>query len=251
VIEVKDLTKELGGRTILAGATFNVTPGSIVGLLGPNGAGKTTTIRILAGALAPSSGTARIAGYDLNQSAGEVRKLIGYLPEVPPLYPEMRVIEYLRFIAALRTVPRAKVSPAIDLALELCGLHSVQRRLCGQLSRGFKQRVGIAQAILHSPPVLLLDEPTNGLDPLQLVEFRRLIERLRGKQTILLSTHLLSEVEESCTDVVFFSEGRTVGQFRTDPSVGRRELAQRYFELVAGRMPTEKKLGQPALAANQ
>lgn len=230
---------------MLAGVSFAAPAGAAVGLLGPNGAGKTTTLRILAGFLAPTAGAALIGGRDVKTEVAEVRKLIGYLPEVPPLYPEMRVIEYLRYAAALRSIPRSLCSRAIDSAVEMCGLEPVTRRLCGQLSRGFKQRVGIAQAILHRPPVLLLDEPTNGLDPLQLIEFRNLLRRFQGQHTVVLSTHLLTEVEECCSRVVFFSQGRTVGQMDIDPTVGRRELEQRYFSLITG-SPAQL----PAQAAN-
>ncbi len=234
MIEVNELTKTIAGSPVLTGVTFSARPGSIVGLLGPNGAGKTTTLRILAGVLLPTGGSCSISGLDIRTRQREICRLIGYLPEVPPLYPEMRVSEYLRFVAAIRDVPRRRISAAIDSVIDLCGLQSVSRRLCGQLSRGFKQRVGIAQAILNEPPLLLLDEPTNGLDPLQLIEFRRLLKQFSGRHTVLLSTHLLAEVEEVCSDVVFFSAGRTVGQSSVEGGVSRRDLEERYFHLIAG-----------------
>ena len=234
MIEAVNLRKVLGENPILEQASFSVPAGSTVGLLGPNGAGKTTTIRLLAGSLAPTSGRATIGGIDVGSRPEEVRKIIGYLPEVPPLYPEMRVGEYLRFVATLRSIPRARISSAIAETVELCSLETVMQRLCGQLSRGFKQRVGIAQAILHKPPVLLLDEPTNGLDPMQTIEFRNLLRRFQARHTILLSTHLLVEVEECCSQAVFFAEGKTVGQFPIDSSIGRKRLEEIYFEVVAG-----------------
>jgi ABC-2 type transport system ATP-binding protein len=190
--------------------SFEVGRGEIVGLLGPNGAGKTTTMRILTTFLAPTTGRASLAGHDVLDEPLEVRRRVGYLPESVPLYLEMRVREYLTFRAKLKDVPRAKRRPAIDGVIDSCRLTEVEDRILGQLSRGFRQRVGLADALVHDPDILILDEPTAGLDPIQIREVRALIRELGERHTILLSTHIMSEVEAVCGRVIIIARGRIV-----------------------------------------
>jgi ABC-2 type transport system ATP-binding protein len=207
MIEVQNLTKKYGQLTAINDLTFKVEQGMIWGLLGPNAAGKTTTMRILTGYLPATDGRATVAGYDVFEQPNEVKRTIGYLPEVVPLYPEMTVAAFLGFVAEIKQVPKAKRAAAIDRVVTAAGLKSVRGRLIKNISRGFKQRVGIAQALLHDPQVLILDEPTIGLDPAQIVEIRELIKSLRGERTIMLSTHILPEVTQTCDGVVIINEG--------------------------------------------
>jgi ABC-2 type transport system ATP-binding protein len=210
VIEVERLGKRYGELAAVSDVSFRAERGEVVGFLGPNGAGKTTTMRMVTGFLPPSTGRVRVAGFDLLESPRAARRAIGYLPEQPPLYPEMRVVDYVRFVASIKDVP-AKERPAkVDHALAACGLVEVKGRVIGRLSKGFRQRVGLAQAIVHDPAVLVLDEPTAGLDPLQIVEIRNLIRSLadEGGRTIVLSTHILPEVEAICRRVILISGGR-------------------------------------------
>ena len=208
MIEVKDLTKAYGSFVAVKGITFQAESGQILGFLGPNGAGKTTTMRIITGFMPATSGTVVIDGLDIFANSLEARRLIGYLPETPPLYAEMRVEAYLRFVAKLRGVRRAEVEAATDHVIEVCGLSEMAHRICGQLSKGYRQRVGLAQALIHNPPVLVLDEPTIGLDPRQIHEIRELIRGLAGKRTIVLSTHILPEVSQICDRVVIINDGQ-------------------------------------------
>jgi len=208
MIEVERLTKTFGSLRAVDGVSFAVESGQIVGLLGPNGAGKTTTMRMLTTALIPSSGRGRVAGHDLLDEPLAVRRHLGSLPETPPLYPEMRVKEYLAFRAKLRDLSWSQRRIAIARVLERCALNEVASRPIGQLSKGFRQRVGLAEALLHDPPALILDEPTAGLDPLQTREFRALLRELGGSHAILLSTHILSEVEAVCDRALIISQGR-------------------------------------------
>ncbi len=207
MIEVDHLTVEFGGRMAVRDVSFRVNKGEILGFLGPNGAGKTTTMRILTCYMPATSGTARVAGHDVFDASMEVRRKIGYLPENPPLYEEMTVRSYLPFAARLRGVPGRKVRERIDAAAQRCGLTETLPRIIGHLSRGYRQRVGLAQALIHDPPVLILDEPTVGLDPAQIVEIRRLIVELGSDHTIIFSTHILPEVAATCTSVVIINEG--------------------------------------------
>jgi ABC-2 type transport system ATP-binding protein len=207
MIEVQDLTKKYGEIDAVKGLTFKVEPGRIWGLLGPNGAGKTTTMRILTGYLPATSGQARVAGHDVFNEPDAVKRAIGYLPEVVPLYQDMTVSGYLTFVAEIKQVAKAKRKAAVARAIESAGLKDVSRRLIRNISRGFKQRVGIAQAMINDPQVLILDEPTIGLDPAQIMEIRELIKGLRGEHTILLSTHILPEVTQVCDGVVIINEG--------------------------------------------
>jgi len=212
MIEVQNLIKWYGPTLAVDNISFTIPRGQIVGFLGPNGAGKSTTLRMLTGYLPPTSGTAKIDGSDVLTQADAARGKIGYLPESTPLYHEMRVEEYLHYRGRLQGMPRSKRNERISVVCERCGLASVRRRLIGQLSKGNRQRVGIAQALLHDPPVLILDEPTAGLDPNQIGEVRKLIAELRGKHTVLLSTHILPEVEKTADSVVIIARGSIVAQ---------------------------------------
>jgi ABC-2 type transport system ATP-binding protein len=208
MIEVQGLTKKYGELVAVRDLTFKVETGRIWGLLGPNAAGKTTTMRILTGYQPATAGRATVAGFDVFNEPNAVKRSIGYLPEVVPLYEDMTVSGYLGFVAEIKQVPAAKRKAAIGRVIESAGLKDVGRRLIKNISRGFKQRVGIAQAMIHDPKVLVLDEPTIGLDPAQIREIRELIKGLRGEHTILLSTHILPEVTQVCDGVVIINEGR-------------------------------------------
>ena len=214
MIEAKELSKRYGDIVAVDEVSFSVEKGEVVGFLGPNGAGKTTSMRMLTGFLPPSEGTAVIAGHDIFEDPIAARRSVGYLPESPPLYPEMTVTSFLEYVARIKDVPRARRRGAVDRALERCALVEVRKQVIGTLSKGFKQRVGLAQAIVHDPPVLILDEPTIGLDPLQVREIRGLIAELAApakgeqQQTVVLSTHILAEVEAICRRVILISEGR-------------------------------------------
>lgn len=212
MIEVENLTKRYGDRAAIDGVSFRVEKGEIMGFLGPNGAGKTTTMRILAGVMGATTGTVRVGSFDINTDPVEAKKRIGYLPEIPPVYVDMTVKAYVDFSARLHGVPSAKRKAAVDKALERMNLGEVRDRLIGHLSKGFQQRVGLAQALVHEPDVLILDEPTVGLDPSQIIDIRGLIRGLAGQHTIILSTHILPEVEMTCTQVVVINRGRVVRQ---------------------------------------
>jgi len=208
MIEVEGLTKYYGKTLALEGATFAVEKGQIVGFLGPNGAGKSTTLRILTGYMPATSGRARVNGHDVLADGLAVRSSIGYMPENVPLYGEMRVEEYLAFRAGLKGVPAAARRAAVDRVVERCWLAAMRRRLIGQLSKGYRQRVGLAEALVADPPVLILDEPTIGLDPTQIGETQRLIKGLGEKHTVLLSSHILPQVEQTCSNLVIIADGR-------------------------------------------
>jgi ABC-2 type transport system ATP-binding protein len=210
MVSVDRLTKHFGSRVAVSSVSFQVAPGEILGFLGPNGAGKTTTMRMMTGFLAPSSGSATIAGHDIRTEALEAKAKLGYLCETPPVYREMTVAGYLRFVAEIKRIPAGKRGALIDRAVTLCGLGEVVRRVIGHLSKGYRQRVGLAQAILHRPPVLILDEPTVGLDPRQVIEMREVIRGLAGEQSVVLSTHILPEVQKTCSSVVIIDEGKIV-----------------------------------------
>jgi ABC-2 type transport system ATP-binding protein len=216
LIEARGISKRYGDLLAVNDVSFSAESGEVIGFLGPNGAGKTTTMRILTGFLPASDGTALIAGHDIFEDPLAARRAVGYLPEVPPLYPEMDPVGYLRYVAKLKDVPRSKRKAAVDRAIERCGLEKVHRRVIGSLSRGYRQRVGLAQAIVHNPSVLILDEPTVGLDPIQVREIRGLIadltsaEQEEGAHTVVLSTHILAEVEAICRRVILINAGRKV-----------------------------------------
>jgi ABC-2 type transport system ATP-binding protein len=210
MIKVEGLTKRYARTVAVDNISFEVEKGQIVGFLGPNGAGKTTTMRILTCFLPPTEGKASVAGFDVQEHPMEVKRRIGYLPETPPVYPEMDVTEYLHFAGQLKGISSTDIKARADEAIGRCALGDVRHKLIGKLSKGYRQRVGIAQAIIHNPPVLILDEPTSGLDPKQIIEIRDLLHALAGEHTIILSTHILSEVEHSCERVVIINAGKVV-----------------------------------------
>jgi ABC-2 type transport system ATP-binding protein len=210
VIEVQHLTKRYGPFTAVDNVTFTVERGEILGFLGPNGAGKTTTMRVLTGYMPPTEGKAIVAGFDIQEQPIEAKRRIGYLPETPPLYPDMTVRDYLSFVAKIKGVPRADRQARIDTVMERTRIADMANRHCSKLSKGYKQRVGLAQAIIHNPEVLILDEPTAGLDPKQILETRKLIKELAGDHTIILSTHILPEVSQTCQRVVIINKGKVV-----------------------------------------
>jgi len=219
MIEVQGLTKEYGPVTAIRDVSFGVAPGEIVGFLGPNGAGKSTTMRILSCFMPATSGSARVAGYDVFHQSMEVRRRIGYLPENVPLYPDLRVGPYLDFVAEIKGVGRAERRSRVAEVMERCRIADVQNRLVGKLSKGYRQRVGLAQAIVSDPEVLILDEPTIGLDPRQITEIRSLIKSLAGRHTVILSTHILPEVSMVCDAVVIINKGSVVAQGPIDTLV--------------------------------
>lgn len=221
MIEVEHLGKTYGSTPAVRDVTFEAQPGEILGFLGPNGAGKTTTMRILSGYLPASEGTARIAGYDVHTDSMAVRQRIGYLPESPPLYPQMTVEGYLNFVAKIKGVSAGMRPQRAQIAMERCGLIDRRTTLIRKLSKGYRQRVGIAQAIIHDPPVIILDEPTVGLDPRQINEVRQLIKSLAGSHTIILSTHILPEVSMTCDRVTIINRGQVVATDTPDNLTAR------------------------------
>ena len=244
MIEVKQLTKTYGPLTAVDAISFSVEPGQACGFLGPNGAGKTTTMRIVTGYMPATSGTVTVDGYDIFEDSFEVRRRVGYLPEHPPLYNEMKVRSYLDHVAALKGLPRGKVSAARDREIANCGLAKVADRLCGHLSKGYRQRVGLAQALIHEPSVLVLDEPTIGLDPAQIHQVRDLIRRIASQRTVVLSTHILPEVAEICEKVVIINEGRvTLEASVTDLTQGGG-LEEEYLRRVSGEAVPLQKIEQ-------
>jgi ABC-2 type transport system ATP-binding protein len=210
VIEVQHLTKRYGRVTAVDDVSFRVERGEILGFLGPNGAGKTTTMRVLTGYMPATSGRAIVAGFDVFEQPLEAKRRTGYLPETPPLYPEMTVREYLGFVARIKGLPAGEQKARVDVSMEKARVTDMASRHCGKLSKGYRQRVGLAQALLHNPDVLILDEPTAGLDPKQIIETRELIKHLAGDHTIILSTHILPEVAQTCQRVVIINRGRVV-----------------------------------------
>lgn len=232
MIEVRGLGKRYGDYIAVEDVSFSAKKGDILGFLGPNGAGKTTTIRMLVTYLAPSHGSASIAGFDIIAQSDAVRQSIGYLPESPPLYGEMTIHEYLTFVARIKGVPRDKVAGSVNAAIEKCFLGDVAHRLCQHLSRGYRQRVGIAQAIVHEPPVIILDEPTSGLDPKQIIEIRRMIAALAENHTVVISTHILPEVSMVCNKVVIINRGRVALESYLADLGKERSLEQVFLDCV-------------------
>ena len=216
MVEVRNLTKLYGLNKAIDAISFKINKGEVVGFLGPNGAGKSTTMRIITGAMAPSSGEALVDGIDVFEQPIVVKKKIGFLPETPPVYLDMHVRDYLNFVAEIKGVARNHLNKYVDYAIEKTQLGQVQNRLIGNLSKGFRQRVGIAGALVSDPQVLILDEPTVGLDPKQVAEIRQLIQELRGQHTIILSTHILSEVEATCERVIIINKGKIVAEDRLE-----------------------------------
>jgi ABC-2 type transport system ATP-binding protein len=235
MIKVTDLTKRYARTVAVDQISFEVAKGQIVGFLGPNGAGKTTTMRMLTCFLPPSAGTATVAGFDVLEQPLEVKKRIGYLPETPPIYPEMETVEYLRFVGKLKGLSGATLEKRVDYVCERCAVADVKLKLLGKLSKGYRQRVGLAQAIIHNPDVLILDEPTAGLDPKQINETRDLIKDLAGEHTIILSTHILPEVEQTCEQVIIINKGKLVATDSVKNLQARARGAESVVVEVAGR----------------
>ena len=222
-ITASNLTKMYGDQKAVDDVSFEMNTGEVLGFLGPNGAGKTTTMRILTCYLDPTSGTASLDGYDIHENPEEIRRRIGYLPEDTPLYTDMPVIEYLRHSAELQSVPEPQIEPRIQDMMDVCGLGPERHKRIGELSKGFQQRVGLAQALLHDPPVLILDEPTTGLDPNQIAEIRELIKEIGKEKTVMLSSHILKEVEMTCDRILIIDQGRIVADGPTE------ELRQQFM----------------------
>lgn len=230
MIEVESLTKRYPGRTAVAGVSFQVGAGEIVGLVGQNGAGKSTIMRVLSCFMPASSGTARVAGFDVFSEADEVRRRIGYMPEHNPLHRDMRVREYLKFRASLKGLSRSRRNERLDIVMEQCGLSDVRQRVIGHLSRGYQQRVGLADALVHEPQLIILDEPTSGLDPNQIRAVRQLIKNLAGHHTVLISTHILHEVDMTCSRVLILDKGRIVAHDTPD---NLRQLMNQGGQVIA------------------
>ncbi len=238
MIEVSELCKEYGQRLAIDHLNFSVSKGEVVGFLGPNGAGKSTTMKIITGFMAPTSGKASVAGFDVFENPIEVKKRIGYLPETPPLYGEMYVTDYLQYVAKLKGVTKEQLSKRVNIALEKTHLGDVKNRLIQNLSKGYRQRVGIAQALVSDPEILILDEPTVGLDPKQVAEIRDLIKELRGHHTIILSTHILPEVQATCERIIIIHQGKIVAQDSLD-NLSNMMRGQRKVHLKV-RRPSER-----------
>ena len=236
MIKADGLCKRYGGLTAIRDISFEIAKGEVVGFLGPNGAGKTTTMRILTGYLPPTEGSAIVGGFDLARASRDAKRVTGYLPETPPLYPEMRVRDYVSYVAALHDVPRALRPQKVERAVNACGLDAVAHRVIGTLSKGFRQRVGLAQAIVHEPAVLVLDEPTSGLDPIQIAEIRELIRRLAAEEgrTVILSTHILAEVEAICQRVLLIAYGQLRLDMTLDELQKQGSLEQVFVREVEG-----------------
>ncbi|HTZ97230.1 MAG TPA: ATP-binding cassette domain-containing protein [Terriglobales bacterium] len=235
MITVKDLTKRYARTIAVDQISFQVAKGQIVGFLGPNGAGKTTTMRVLTCFLPPSAGTATVAGFDVLEQPLEVKKRIGYLPETPPIYPEMETGEYLQFVGKLKGLRGSELQKRVDYVCDRCAVADVKTKLLGKLSKGYRQRVGLAQAIIHNPEVLILDEPTAGLDPKQINETRDLIKDLAGEHTIILSTHILPEVEQTCEQVIIINKGKLVATDSVRNLEARARGAESVVVEIAGR----------------
>jgi ABC-2 type transport system ATP-binding protein len=238
MIEVVELSKKYGPHKAIDRISFSVKKGEVVGFLGPNGAGKTTTMRIITGFMPPTSGVAKVAGFDVFENPIEVKKRIGYLPETPPVYGEMTVEEYLRFVARLKGVEKPQITKMVQRAIEKTQLGEVQKRLIQNLSKGYRQRVGISQALVSDPDVLVLDEPTVGLDPRQVAEVRDLIKELKGHHTIILSTHILPEVQATCERIIIINRGRIVAEDSLE-NIGRRMQSTNRVIVRVG-TPSEK-----------
>ncbi len=235
MIKVNGLTKRYAHTTAVDQISFEVQRGQIVGFLGPNGAGKTTTMRMLTCFLTPTGGTATVAGFDIQEQPLEVKKRIGYLPETPPVYLEMRIAEYLTFVGQLKGLSGTELRTRVDYACERCAVADVRNKIIGKLSKGYRQRVGLAQAIIHNPDVLILDEPTAGLDPKQINETRDLIRSLAGDHTIILSTHILPEVSQTCEQVIIINKGKIVATDSVSNLQQRARSGESVLVEVAGR----------------
>ncbi len=234
MIEIKNLTKKFNSNTILDNITFSVKKGEVLGFLGPNGAGKTTTMKIITSFWAPTSGKVEVGGLDVNENSLEIRKKIGYLPETVPLYDDMLVYEYLKFVAEIRGLSKGALKKRIKEVIQTCGLAKVMRQPIEELSKGFRQRVGLAQAIIHDPDILILDEPTTGLDPNQIMEIRNLIKELGKEKTVILSSHILGEVSATCSRVVIINNGRIVGQGSPDELIKKAGSKEMIYVKIKG-----------------
>ncbi len=237
MIEVRNLSKSYGSFAAVKDVSFDVKKGEIVGLLGPNGAGKTSIMKVLTGYHFPSSGNALVMGHDVAEEPIEAKKSVGYLPESAPVYGEFTVMEYLGFVADARMIPKGERMNALERVVEDCGLESVTNRRIERLSKGFRQRTGLAQALIHDPPVLILDEPTTGLDPNQILEIRRLIKRLGGEKTVIFSTHILQEVEAVSDRVLILNEGRIAAEGTREEIAARLKGDERYLAIVKSPSP--------------
>jgi len=245
MIEVENLTKDYGHHRAIDGITFSVEKGEILGFLGPNGAGKTTVMRILTCFFPPSKGRAMVAGYDCFEDSLEVRKRIGYLPERVPLYDDMGVGDYLAFVAGIKGMAAKEIKDRVAQMMDDCGVDTVSNKIIGDLSRGYRQRVGLAQALVNDPEVLILDEPTVGLDPRQIKEIRRLIKELAGKRTVILSTHILPEVSMICDRVIIINDGKLVAIDTPENLTSHLQKSSKIFLQISGGSPDEiaKELG--------
>lgn len=233
IIQAKNLSKVYGKVQAVRSLSFEIPDKQVVGLLGPNGAGKTTTMRMLTTYLQPSTGTATIAGFDIIRDSKEIRKYIGYLPEVPPLYPELRVKEYLTFVAKIKKVSPETVKQRVSEVCERCNLEGVVNRVCGQLSKGYRQRVGLAQALVHDPQILILDEPTAGLDPRQIIGIRKLISELAVDKCVILSSHILSEITSTCSRILIIANGELRVEGKLDELTEGRSLEDRFMQAIS------------------
>ncbi len=243
MIEIKNLTKKIGDNLILDNISFSVKSGEILGFLGPNGAGKSTTMKIIASFWPLTSGSVEVGGIDVSASPLKVREKIGYLPETAPLYDDMRVYEYLKFIAEIRGMDKGYVAKRLKEVVDACGLSKVIVKPIEELSKGFRQRVGLAQAIMHSPDVLILDEPTTGLDPNQIIEIRNLIKELGKEKTVILSTHILSEVNATCDRVVIINNGKIAGEGKPEELAAKAGIKEIIYVKIKGlKSEVEKKL---------
>lgn len=234
MIEVKELTKSYGPTLAVNRVSFDANAGEVVGFIGPNGAGKTTTMRILTCYLTADSGSATVAGYDVLESAIDVRKNVGYLPESAPLYTDMGVVEYLKFMADIRNIPKSQRKDRLKTVVEICGLEGVIQKDIGELSKGYRQRVGLAQSLIHDPPILILDEPTSGLDPSQTIEIRNLIKDIGREKLVLFSTHILPEVAATCDRILIISRGQLVANGTLDDLIGQVRSVNSLYVAIRG-----------------
>lgn len=234
MIEIKNLVKKFGSNKVLDNLTFSVKKGEVLGFLGPNGAGKTTTMKIITSFWRPSAGKVEVAGFDVVKNSLETRARIGYLPENVPLYDDMLVYEYLRFIAKIRGLDKDETKKRIREVAKICGLKGIMRRPVDELSKGYRQRLGLAQAIMHNPDVLILDEPTTGLDPNQIIEIRNLIKKIGKEKTVIFSTHILSEVSVTCDRVIIINKGRIVGEGSPDELVKKTKVKEIIYVKIKG-----------------
>lgn len=234
MIKVKELTKSYGPTLAVNRVSFDANAGEVVGFIGPNGAGKTTTMRILTCYLTADSGSATVAGYNVLESAIDVRKNVGYLPESAPLYTDMGVVEYLKFMADIRDIPKSQRKDRLKTVVEICGLEGVIQKDIGELSKGYRQRVGLAQSLIHDPPILILDEPTSGLDPSQTIEIRNLIKDIGREKLVLFSTHILPEVAATCDRILIISRGQLVANGTLDDLIGQVRSVNRLYVAIRG-----------------